>query len=713
MLRPSTPTNQLPTQMPMQVVPARLRMLLVLGVTATLGLLVVSVRPAGAAATVLYVDGSNPSCSDSGSGTQTIPYCTITKGASVAIGGQTVQVAAGTYAQLATIGHSGSPDAPIVLTPAPGATVTVTGQANGFKASSKSYVTIQGFTVTNTTSYGIYITGSSNITVSGNTVSGTAGAGIYVTSASSNVTVDGNTVSGSATYGIYDNGSPNTTISNNTVSGTTSYGIQAASTSGVTISGNNVSDSGHQVSGETKYGIKLTAMTGSVASGNASHDNSEAGIFLDANTNGVEVTGNQTYGNARGYARAAPGIDVRGHDNTIDRNVSHDNEDSGLQFYTDSHDNLVVDNLSYDNGDHGIDDLNSTGQRIISNTVYNNVAAGINVEGTSTGATIEDNISVDNGINSPRTKSNIRVDSNSTSGTTVNYNLVYLSVSGQVMYVWGSSSYTSLAAFQSATGQESNGLQANPQWVSYGSNFHLTSSSPAIDSADSGVSGETSTDLEGNGRVDVSGVTNTGTGPRDYDDRGAYEYQPSLPATTTTSTTTTTTTVPTTTTTSSTTTSTTTTTTTIPGGTNLVGNASFEADLTGWKAYGSGSLQRVPGGHSGAWAAEADNPTTASASCGLNDSPNWIATTQAGTYTVSVWVRGAVANSVKLNVREYASGTNVGAKTVTVTASPTWQLASLTYTIVSPGSTLDLNTYSSSAAPGQCFQADDVSETLS
>ncbi len=481
---------------------------------------------ASATPTVLYVDGSNPSCTDSGSGTQSVPYCTITKGASVATAGQTVQVAAGTYPQLATVGHSGTAGSPIVLTPAPGATVTVTGQADAFKVSSKSYVTIQGFTVTNTTSYGIYVSGSSNVVVSGNIVSDTAAAGIYVTSSSSSVTVDGNTVSGSATYGIYDNGSPSSTISNNTVSGSTSYGIQAASTSGVTISGNNVSDSGQQVSGSTKYGIKLTAMTGSLVSGNVSHDNSEAGVFLDATTNGVEVTGNQTYGNARGYARAAPGIDVRGYSNTVDRNVSHDNEDTGLQFYSGSHDNLVVDNLTYDNGDHGIDDLGSTGQRIISNTVYNNVAAGINVEGSSTGATIEDNISVDNGINSPRTKSNIRVDSNSTSGTTVNYNLVYLSVSGQVQYVWGSTSYTSLSAFQSATGQESNGISQNPQWVSYGSNFHLTSSSPAIDSADSGVSGETSTDLEGNSRVDVAGVPNTGSGPRDYDDRGAYEYQP-------------------------------------------------------------------------------------------------------------------------------------------------------------------------------------------
>jgi len=108
----------------------------------------------------------------------------------------------------------------------------------------------------------------------------------------------------------------------------------------------------------------------------------------------------------------------------------------------------------------------------------------------------------------------------------VDYNLVYLSVSGQVMYVWGSKSYTSLAAFQAATDQEAHGRQANPGWVSYGSNFHLTSSSPAIDSADSGVSGETSTDLEGNGRVDAPGTPNTGAGPRAYDDRGAYEFQP-------------------------------------------------------------------------------------------------------------------------------------------------------------------------------------------
>jgi len=497
----------------------------VIVVTTSMALLVAYARPAAAGPSVLYVDNGNPNCSDSGPGTSTIPFCTIGKGASVAVAGQTVQVASGTYAELVTVKNSGAAGSPIVLTAAPGASVTVNGMANGFKVSGKTYVTVQGFMVSSTTSYGIYVTGSSNVTVSGSTVSGTGSHGIYVTSSSTNVTVSGNSVSNTTGYGIYVNTLSNSTVSGNSVSGTTNYGIYVNSSSNITVNGNDVSAAGQPVQGYTKYGIKLAGSTSSLVSGNTAHNNSDAGIFLDAGTHGVEVTGNQTYGNARGYARAAPGIDVRGYSNTIDRNVSHDNEDSGLQFYAGSHDNLVVDNLTYNNGDHGIDNLGATNQTIISNTVYNNVTAGINVEGSSTGATVENNISVDNGINSPRTHSDIRVDSTSTSGATVNYNVVYLTTP-DTLYVWGSTSYTSLAAFQAATGQEAHGVQADPQWVSTGSDFHLQGSSPAIDSANSGVSGETSTDLEGNGRVDDTSVSDTGAGPRTYDDRGAYEHQP-------------------------------------------------------------------------------------------------------------------------------------------------------------------------------------------
>jgi parallel beta-helix repeat protein len=484
-------------------------------------------QPAAADTTVLYVDNGNPNCSDSGPGSSTVPFCRISKGASVALAGQTVQVASGSYAELVTVGHSGLSGSPIVLTAAPGASVTVSGQADGFKISGRSYITIQGFTVTSTGSHGIYITSSSsNVTVIGNTVSSSGSNGIYVTGSSANTAITGNSISNAAASGISFSGLTSGSISGNTVASTTSYGISVSSSSGVTVSGNDVSYSGQRVSGYTKYGIKLAGVTGSLVAGNVAHDNSDAGVFLDSATSGVEVAGNRTFGNARGYTRAAPGIDVRGYSNTVDRNISYANEDSGLQFYSGSHDNLVVDNVSYGNGDHGIDNLGSTGQRIISSTVYHNVAAGINVEGTSTGATVENNISVDNGINSPRTHSDIRVDSSSIPGTMLDFNAVFLTTP-DTLYVWGSTNYRSLTAFQTATGQEIHGIQADPQWVSSGSgNFHLQAGSPAIDSADSAASGQTTTDIEGNGRVDDPATTDSGLGPRSYDDRGAYEYQP-------------------------------------------------------------------------------------------------------------------------------------------------------------------------------------------
>ena len=52
-------------------------------------------------------------------------------------------------------------------------------------------------------------------------------------------------------------------------------------------------------------------------------------------------------------------------------------------------------------------------------TVHEAVAAGINLEGGSTGGQVFNNISVDNGVGSPRTKSDIRVDPTSTTGATV------------------------------------------------------------------------------------------------------------------------------------------------------------------------------------------------------------------------------------------------------------------------------------------------------
>jgi parallel beta-helix repeat protein len=354
--------------------------------------------------------------------------------------------------------------------------------------------------------------------------SGTASAPInFVAAVGATATVTGATTGNANAF--YISGRSYVTVQGFNVTGTVSDGIVVKNSSNITIRGNHVSSAGQPVQGKVAKGIRLDGATDSIVATNTVDSNSDYGIYLVGSTRD-QVVDNRVFANARVFERAASGIRLHSSpSNTISSNVSHDNEDSGIECVTGSNNNLVVNNVTYNNGDHGIDNLASTGQRVISNTVYKNVTAGINVEGTSTGATIANNISVDNGIGSTRTRGDIRVDSASTSGTTMDYDLVYLSTP-DVILIWNSVNYTSLAAFKSATGRETRGTQADPKWTSPGGgDFHLTAGSPAIDSANSGASGQPSADADGNPRLDDPATPNVGVGPRAYDDRGAYEFE--------------------------------------------------------------------------------------------------------------------------------------------------------------------------------------------
>jgi parallel beta-helix repeat protein len=444
----------------------------VLGV-AMAGMVLTSV--AASASTTYVVDNTNPACSDtaSGAGTVTQPFCTLIKGAAKAISGDTVQVIAGTYT-----GSSVSPASGVTFTAKSG--VTVSGGpsgAKGFSVSGKSNVVISGFTITGTPSYGIYVNASSNITLSGNTVS----------------------------------------------------------------------LSGQPVSGQSASGIYLSSLNGGLIKGNVAHDNAAHGILLTGSTTGVTVQGNTSYHNAYQWERNANGIDVTAPGNFIIGNVTYANEDTGINIYTGGDNSLVTDNVTYGNGDHGIDDFDVTGGRVIGNTVYGNCTDGINVEGTSGNYDIENNVSMNNatgavinptpiatnpGTGGPyytnlcnRRIGNIGVYDSAPASTTANYNLVWQSGSS-AKYTWNGTVYNTQAALTAATGQEANGIFADPQFANAGAgNFQLTGGSPAIDSANAAASGEQSTDVLGNSRVDDASVSNTGNPAGSYYDRGAYEYQ--------------------------------------------------------------------------------------------------------------------------------------------------------------------------------------------
>jgi parallel beta-helix repeat protein len=310
-----------------------------------------------------------------------------------------------------------------------------------------------------------------------------------------------------------------------TVIHTSEYGISVSNASRVTLSNNRVRYAGRPVRGYAKYGIRLGRVTRSLIIGNTVDHNTNAGIALVDGSAENEVKNNRSFDNAKRFERAAAGIRLYdAHANTITRNVSRDNEDSGIELDR-SDGNVVSNNVSYHNGDHGLDVTGASSRtRILANTVYENVTAGINVEGGSTNATVANNISVDNGVDSPRTDSNIRVDAASVRGTSLDYDLLDLD-GGESLLVWDSIGYRSLAAFQAATGQELHGLEADPQWKNGAiGNFQLAARSPAIDSASSRFRSQPRADINGTRRTDDPVTPNTGVGPRQYDDRGAFEF---------------------------------------------------------------------------------------------------------------------------------------------------------------------------------------------
>jgi parallel beta-helix repeat protein len=414
--------------------------------------------------TEYYVDKTVSECSDSGPGTATAPYCTIGKGVGRLQAGYTLYVGDGMYAETIKPVVSGTTASPMTITAWPGRNPVI------------------GTGVTN----GVYLSTKSYITISDLTFSDTVADGIYVTKSDH-----------------------------------------------ITIRTNRVTGAGRPLQGATAPGISVRGSAASVVHGNITDHNNGAGIYITSTSTDTMVTDNEASFNAEGWQRNANGINVNSPGTTVLRNVTHDNEDSGIQFVTGANNGLAALNVTYNNGDHGIDNLNVTGGRVISNTVYRNCTSGINVEGTSGNYVVKDNVAVDNavyaaynGIACARRAGNIGVWDSALPTTIVDHNLVWLTKTG-TLYVF-KSAYTTIAAMQVATGQEVNGVQADPKFFDKANwNLQLTTGSAAIDRGDSAVAGAQEADILGNPRVrDPSADNSHAEGPRLYDDLGAYEFQP-------------------------------------------------------------------------------------------------------------------------------------------------------------------------------------------
>ena len=148
----------------------------------------------------------------------------------------------------------------------------------------------------------------------------------------------------------------------------------------------------------------------------------------------------------------------------------------------------------------------------------------------------------------------------------------------------------------------------------------------------------------------------------------------------------------------------------------IVGNPGFEDDTVGWNTERepAATITRVPGGHTGSFAAQLVNNSAGPVECKLNDAPNWVDTSSSRTYVGSIWARADTPGAtLNLRFREYNQAILVGLNTASLTLNTAWQLVTVAYDPIAPGtSTLDFNAYVSDAPSGTCFYADDASITL-
>ena len=491
------------------------------------------------------VNGASASCSDAGPGDAITPFCTIGRGAALALAGDTVLVAPGTYREQVTPAVSGAPGLPItyrasgagaivlgtldVSDPAGWAPTATTAWSRAYAPpSSPSQVFRDGVRLATATSattttpdsffydgvaHVLYVDiGGANPGVGHAIEAGARQHGFRLDSRT-DLVVDGFEVRAQNNVGVRMGTCSSITVRNCRVSYAGTYGVQTLTcTTPVLLEGNDVSFS-------QREGIRIDGSSGVTARGNRSHDNIEHGMGVRATT-ASQIVGNTLYFNRDPNVKRSNGLDVNvgSTDNVVQGNTAYGNDDSGIQVYGGSNRNLLARNVSRNNFDHGFDVNGSTDVRIISNTAYANASNGYNFENVAVNGLLVDNIASDNAVY------NLRVGTTASTGFVSDRNLYW---GGVVSY--SGVTYPTVGDFK-ATANEASGLEGDPLFQgAVTGDLRLSLGSPAIDSADAAVSGFSAADHAGLLPFDIPAVADTGAGVPTFTDRGAHEYQDARP----------------------------------------------------------------------------------------------------------------------------------------------------------------------------------------
>jgi Periplasmic copper-binding protein (NosD) len=231
----------------------------------------------GAAVPDLFVANVPGACSDSGSGTEQVPFCTIGAAVAAAVPGQTALVLAGTYPSV-TITQSGAPGEPITVQAdtVPGAPPVLVSPP-----SSKSVV-IAGPAIT--------VSGAHDIVINGLETGVTMQSPAIDVESSSDITID------SAATGT-EKGAPAIQVSGTSSSVTVSRAALEATdapavevgpgTSGVTVTASTITESDGGAPA-----VQVTGSTGAVLTGNTVAADCGTGIMLSGGSAGAVLENN-------------------------------------------------------------------------------------------------------------------------------------------------------------------------------------------------------------------------------------------------------------------------------------------------------------------------------------------------------------------------------------------------------------------------------------
>ena len=515
-----------------------------LALSVLIGIPVLAVPSTAAAASPLFVDVNDATCSDTGPGTTTNPFCHIGAALRVAGPGDTVSVASGKYREQVVFPRSGLPGAPITLE-ATTTGVTVLGSLNVSEPAAWTQRTGSTWsrpfarTARQVLVDGKRLSAAADLAgvVPGSFWYDTAAKVLYVDLGAGNPG-DGHVVeAGAESSGLIVSGRTDVVVKDINTANQNYYGVQVVGSSGVRLvrvgatytgsygirveSSSNVEVLDCEVRRAGSHGILLKASSAVLVGGCATSDNLLHGIALQSTSDSV-LRSNRSWNNAKPGSRISNGIDVNvgSSRNLIEFNRLWQNQDSGLQLYNGANDNMVRRNVSYGNGDHGFDTYNATGATYLNNTAYNNRMDGYSIEGSASNTVTINNIAADNG------EFELYVD-RSSAGTWVGDRDLFWRSAGTVPIKVNGIKYLDTPALSAGTGQERRGLWGDPRFRDLSlPDLRLTSASPAVDSADASAAGFQLIDLDGALPFDVPQVSNTGVGPPNYVDRGAWEFLP-------------------------------------------------------------------------------------------------------------------------------------------------------------------------------------------